>query len=185
MNINNSSSIEEVIPVGKANQKALMLLIPIAIAGFLPFILLNGLKPLVQGIVFLGRHQLYFFVGLLVTIVLHELLHGLTWAAFTQKGIKSIKFGIKWQYLTPYCQCLEPLKRWQYLLGGLMPGLGTGIIPMLVSWITANGWLLFVSVFLTTAAIGDFMMIIRVLRYSSNCLFLDHPNEIGFIVFKY
>ena len=45
------------------------------------------------------------FVALMAGIVVHELIHGLTWAYFAKKGFKSIRFGIFWEMLTPYCHC--------------------------------------------------------------------------------
>jgi len=70
------------------------------------------------------------------------------------------------------------------MLGGIMPGLITGVIPIIIAMVTANGWLLISGIFLTAAAGGDILVLIRVLKYPSNLIFMDHPKEIGFIVFK-
>lgn len=87
-------------------------------------------------------------------------------------------------YLTPYCHCSEPLKRNQYILGGIVPGLITGIFPMVYAIVTAKGWLLHASIFLTATACGDFLVLKRILKHPSSYTFLDHPKEIGFIVIK-
>jgi hypothetical protein len=65
-----------------------------------------------------------------------------------------------------------------------MPGLVTGILPMLFSIASANGWLLLASIFFTAAAGGDFLVLKRVLKYPPAYIFIDHPKEIGFIVIK-
>lgn len=173
---------EEIIEVGKANRVALLMFIPIAICGIVPFGLIHGFEALVQGFNTLKHNQLYLLIGFLATVIIHEGIHGITWALFAKKGLKSISFGIKWSHLTPYCHCSETLNRNHYILGGIMPGVVTGLAPLLISYATANGWLLLISVFLIATAVGDFMVIKRVLKYSPAYRFLDHPTEIGFIV---
>jgi len=59
-----------------------------------------------------GMLLLAFFVS----IVIHELIHGISFALFTKEGWKSIKFGVIWKVVTPYCTCREPLPRNQYLV---------------------------------------------------------------------
>jgi len=180
----NSNQTEEVIEVGKANRLALLMLFPITAIAIIPFVLINGFEPLANGVVFLKNHQLYILLAFLLLIIIHEGLHGVTWAYFAKSGFKSISFGIKWSYLTPYCHCSEPLRRNHYILGGIMPGLVTGILPMLYAVVTANGWLLLASIFLTATAGGDILVLKRVLKYPSSHIFMDHPKEIGFIVIE-
>lgn len=173
---------EEIIEVGKANRVALLMFFPIATGGIIPFVLIYGFEPIANGFFILKHNQLLLLIGFLATVIIHEGIHGITWAIFAKHGLKSISFGIKWSHLTPYCHCSETLNRTHYILGGIMPGIVTGIVPLLISYATANGWLLLISVLLIATAVGDFMVIKRVLRYSHNYRFLDHPTEIGFIV---
>jgi len=180
----NSNQTEEVIEVGKANRLALLMLFPITAIAIIPFVLINGFKPLAEGVIFLKSHQLQILVALILLIFIHEGLHGVTWAFLAKNGFKSIRFGIKWSYLTPYCHCNKPMKRNHYILGGVMPGMVTGVLPMVFAIVTANGWLLLASIFLTATAGGDILVLIRVLKYPSNLIFMDHPKEIGFIVIK-
>jgi hypothetical protein len=60
---------------------------------------------------------------ILIGIIAHEFLHGLGWSYFTRNGWKSIKFGVMWEMITPYCHCEEPLKMKPYRFGptGLEP----------------------------------------------------------------
>ena len=62
----------------------------------------------------------------LCLIIVHELIHGITWAIFVKNHFHAIDFGVVWSTLTPYCACFEPLKKWQYLLGTAMPTLVLG-----------------------------------------------------------
>jgi len=179
-----TNQTEEIIEVGKANRLALLMLFPIAAITIIPFVIIYGFGPLANGVIFLKNHALQILVAFVLLIFVHEGLHGVTWAFFAKNGFKSIHFGIKWSYLTPYCHCNEPMKRKHYILGGIMPGLVTGVIPIIIAMVTANGWLLVSGIFLTAAAGGDIIVLIRVLKYPSNLIFMDHPKEIGFIVFK-
>ncbi|MEY8433888.1 DUF3267 domain-containing protein [Lachnospiraceae bacterium 48-42] len=63
---------------------------------------------------------------ILCLIIVHELIHGITWAIFAKNHFHAIDFGIVWSTLSPYCTCFEPLKKWQYLLGTAMPTLVLG-----------------------------------------------------------
>jgi hypothetical protein len=39
-------------------------------------------------------------IALTIGIILHELIHGITWAKYTKDGFKSIRFGVLWKFLT-------------------------------------------------------------------------------------
>lgn len=117
-------------------------------------------------------------------IILHELIHGITWAKFADKGFKSIRFGVLWKMMTPYCHCKEPLKVWQYILGGIMPAIILGLFPFLYSLFSGNVlWLIF-SIFFTMAAVGDFFIINLLIKENKDDLVLDHPTEAGCYIFR-
>ncbi|SCW64875.1 Putative zincin peptidase [Ruminococcaceae bacterium YRB3002] len=124
-------------------------------------------------------------IGVVASIVIHELIHGFTWGLFAKKHFKSIAFGVIWEYLTPYCCCKEPLGRVPYILGCLMPGIVLGIIPLILSCIFGGVPLLFYGVFMTVAAGGDMMifsMIVREKKFKDE-LYFDHPTQIGLVKF--
>lgn len=130
---------------------------------------------------------LFVLVVFLVLIVVHELIHGLTWSFFTPHGFKDIDFGIMRDTLTPYCTCSEPLHKGAYITGALMPLIILGILPIAIAFIAGNMSLLYLGIFMTAAAMGDVMIVIRVLRYkaaSSDVLLYDHPTEAGSVVFE-
>jgi hypothetical protein len=121
---------------------------------------------------------------MLLGIIIHELIHGITWSLYTKKGFKSIKFGILWKMLTPYCHCTEPLKVKEYVLGGIMPAIILGIIPALYAVVFGNIFILIFSIFFTAAAIGDFMIINLLRKENMNSLVLDHPTEAGCFIYR-
>lgn len=126
-----------------------------------------------------------FIIAIAVSIVVHELIHGLTWSLFTRNGFKSVAFGFIWKYLTPYCSCKEALKRGQYILGGIMPGLVLGIIPQAVACFTGIYMLAFFGAFMTVCAGGDLMIFVMILmdRKNRDEHYLDHPTKIGLVKF--
>ncbi|HCW07588.1 MAG TPA: DUF3267 domain-containing protein, partial [Cytophagales bacterium] len=88
----------------------------------------------------------------LVGVVVHELLHGITWSLFARRGFKSIRFGVVWKYLSPYCHCNEALTVKQYIIGAIMPGVVLGILPLLLALVTGNMPLLLFGIIFTVAA---------------------------------
>lgn len=125
-------------------------------------------------------------IVMVLGIVAHELIHGISWAPFASKGYRSIKFGILKEYLTPYCHCKEPLKVKHYIFGAVMPAVVLGFIPLIISFINGSiAWLLF-GIFFTAAAGGDFLMIGLLIREARNpeMLVQDHPSEAGFYLYR-
>ena len=128
-----------------------------------------------------------FFPLLVVLIVLHEAIHGLTWGIFAKGHLRSISFGVIWSALTPYCTCGEPLKRWQYVLGGLMPTLILGFGMAAVSVALQSDLLFLLSEAMIVAGCGDFLIVWKLLTYNASgkdVMFYDHPYECGTVVFE-
>ncbi len=113
---------------------------------------------------------------------MHELLHGITWAFFTKKGFRSIRFGVKWEFFTPYCHCTEPLRVWQYIVGGLMPLMVMGLAPWIYAMIEGNAQVVFFGIFFSIAAGGDIQSVWLLRKFKSNQLIYDHPETLGFIL---
>ncbi len=83
---------EFTLSTGKVNLYSLLMIIPITAIYLIPFILIWDYK-----LLNFGRKEFMnlFLYILIFGIIIHELLHGITWAFFTKKGFKSIKFGNK------------------------------------------------------------------------------------------
>ncbi len=133
-----------------------------------------------------GLYGIIVSVALLVSIPVHEGIHGITWAAFSKNKFKSIAFGVAWKSLTPYCSCKEALKRGQYTLGAIMPGLLLGIIPMIVACVIGSSDLFIYAAFMIVCAGGDLLIFTMILqeKKAKQELFLDHPTKIGLVKFE-
>ena len=126
---------------------------------------------------------LYFFIGFIVTLfagsVIHELIHGLTWAFFGHMPLKAIKFGVQWQTLTPYAHCSQPMEVQAYRLGGSMPLIVLGILPSLIGIATGNGWSMSFGILFTLAAGGDMLVLWLIRNVRAGQLVQDHPTQVG------
>jgi hypothetical protein len=126
---------------------------------------------------------LVFFIGFLTTlilgIVIHELIHGLTWAIAGHKPLSAIKFGIQWQTLTPYAHYRQPMEVQAYRLGVIMPLIVLGILPSLIGILTGNGWSMFFGFIFTLAASGDMLVLWLIRGVERGQLVQDHPTQVG------
>jgi len=156
-------------------------LLPLLVT-LLPFLLLWGGKMLVAG----GKTLMtwYVILPLLVGgVLLHEIIHGLSWAYFGRKSLQSIRFGIHWKTLTPYAHCTEPMSARAYRLGAVMPGLLLGGIPAALGLAIGSGaWTIYGAIFLV-AAIGDGIVIWVIRQVPGEVLVEDHPARAGCYVF--
>lgn len=131
------------------------------------------------------------FVALLATVlalvVVHELIHGVTWSFFTEHRWGDIEFGFIREYLTPYCTATSPLPRGGYIVGALMPLLTLGLLPTVAGIATGNLFLFVVGLVMTLAAGGDVLIVLELLRHGSpaeETLIFDHPTQAGAVVFE-
>lgn len=124
-----------------------------------------------------------FLFLLILSIFIHEFLHGLTWHFFCKKKWKSIKFGVMWEYLTPYCHCKEPLRFSHYILGGLMPFFVLGIGLSVLGILLHSNLIIIIGALNILSAGGDTTISCMLLPYR-NSILIDHPSACGFVAFK-
>ena len=123
-------------------------------------------------------------VMLVAGIVAHELIHGITWACFAKRGFRSIRIGVMWGMLTPYCHCKEPLTIRHYRLGALMPLIILGILPLLLAYPLRSVPLLLWGILFVTSAAGDILIVWKLRKERDSLLVQDHPEEAGCIIFE-
>ncbi|MBA4317824.1 MAG: hypothetical protein C0412_05440 [Flavobacterium sp.] len=181
-----------IIDLVKANIFALFSMIPIVLIYGIPYYLvwsknftLVSFREIIRNNytgVFSGTFSILLIM--ILGIVVHELIHGITWARFTKKGHKSIKYGVLWKMLTPYCHCKEPLLVKHYIIGAITPAIILGFLPAIYSILTGNIGFLIFGIFFTMAALGDFMIIYLLRKENRNSFVLDHPSEAGCFVYR-
>ena len=125
---------------------------------------------------------LLILVVFLISIIVHEGIHGLFFGLFAKNHFKSIEFGMIWKSMNPYCYCGEPLSRKHYLTGLLIPGIILGCCTGMLGLITGNASLILFSVFSLFAAGGDIYiawMIMKTSKKGREEKYLDHPDKPG------
>ena len=173
------------IGVVKANLLALIVMLPFAVlsgAVVLSRVSFLSMAELMSPFDFL----LFLLVMLLLTAV-HEGIHALTCAMFAKDHWKSIRFGVIWKALTPYCTCLRPAKRGQYILGAAMPTLVLGIGLTAAAALTGVFWVFILAIAMIFGGGGDFTIILKILLHrqrGKEAVYYDHPYECGVVVFE-
>ena len=172
-----------VIDIVKANVFGVVLMVVSAILFLVPFFLIwKDRKPISTMLVEFGDSIPVLLVLMFVGIVVHELIHGLTWAYFAKNGWKSISFGVMWKMLTPYCHCDEPMSIPGYMCGAMMPCIVLGVIPAVAALFIGSLPLLAWGVFFIAAAGGDIWMTWLLTKENPKSMVLDHPSEAGFYI---
>lgn len=126
-------------------------------------------------------------IEILALALVHELLHGLTWSFYTPNGFKDIAFGFMWKYLSPYCSCMVPLKRREYLLGILMPLFVLGIGPTIAGLVFGSGLVTLIGSIFIVGAGGDLIMAYLLMSYKTKgdeLLVYDHPTTLAMRFFE-
>ncbi len=169
-----------VISVFKANVLAIVTAGPFALLAVVCYTLMWGSRLSA----FLPPEQaLLVLLLFLLSLPVHELLHGIGWCAAGRTGFQNIRFGIMWSSLTPYCHCSGPLSAGQYLFGLLLPFFVLGLGLSAAAIAAGNGILLWLGVFSLLGAGGDTTICCYLLKYRK-ALIADHPTECGFAAFE-
>ena len=115
-----------------------------------------------------------------VSVVIHELLHGIGWAISSGRGWSVVRFNIS--ALMPSCACKAVLTRGQYLVGVLLPFLvlGTGSAVFLFLYPGTVSVLTMAVNFVAAGA--DLLIALRAAR-ERGALIADHPTEAGYIAY--
>ena len=134
---------------------------------------------------FAGRAYLdllLFSAAALLSIPVHEGLHGLVWGA-VNTSFRGIRFGILREGLTPYCACETPMNRARYLAGCLAPFVVLGLGFAAAGAVTGFTALSCLGAFNAVSAGGDLLVALKMLAAGGGVA-LDHPAACGFYLFQ-
>jgi hypothetical protein len=122
----------------------------------------------------------YFLVIFFLVLILHELIHGLTWMILLKKNYRIIKFGIK--CFTPYCHCKIPMNIRCYKIGVAMPFVMLGLIPWIISLFIGNGFVFYLSLLCSLSSSIDILGLYLLYKLGNDSRVLDHPEKVGFVL---
>ena len=103
---------------------------------------------------------------------------------FSVQGMKSVKFGISWKSLTPYCHCKEHLSVKDYRIVLLAPLLILGIIPTIIGLIIGYSGIYGFGLLFILAAGGDIVIFWKLRNENKDTLVLDSPDKCGCMIYE-
>lgn len=125
---------------------------------------------------------MFFAAMYLISIFVHEFIHGFFWHFACEKKWDSIDFGFNAKLITPYCHCREALSVKRYFWGSIAPTLFLGVLPIILGVVIPNLFLVTFGVIGVVGGCGD-IMVIWTLRKHKDCMLFDHPYEVGYAYF--
>jgi len=141
--------------------------------------LIQGREGLLQPLdAFFGKPLLW-LPAVAVAIVIHELIHGLTWTMLGRLPRGSIHYGFNLKTFTPYAHCRVPMAVRPYWWGAAAPGLILGLLPAIVGSSLHWGFLTGLGWFMSLAAGGDLLILALLARDRPDALVEDHPTRAG------
>lgn len=167
------------ISMARATVIVLFMSIPVIIVQFALFIWLHGTQYLQP-----TWNSTLLIVAIILGIVIHELIHGISWVVFGNKPFSSIKFGFQLKTLTPYAHLKEAVEINAYRISTFLPGLILGIFAYLLSLLFGDGNLFWFGLFHTSAAGGDWLILWLIRNVKAGMQVEDHPTNAGCYVLE-
>jgi hypothetical protein len=167
------------ISLEKANANALLIAPFIVAILVVPHVLLWGFNGLLG---WLTGSVLVAIVAVLVLVVsmyLHELLHGLGFVLVGRVPRSDVTIGFSRKALSPYAHCSTPMSASAYKVALVLPGLLLGIVPALIGIGLGIGWLTLYGMMMAVAALGDAQIAWLMRRLPGSTRVIDHPEEAG------
>lgn len=162
------------VSMERANIVVLFISLPVAVLQFVLFSVMHAAEKME-----LTWNFLLFIAVVILGIVVHELIHGLTWAFFGRKPFSAITFGFQWKTFTPYAHLKEPVEVNAYRIGAFMPGFILGMLAYILSLMLGDGNLFWFSLVHTSAAGGDWLILWLIRNLKRGTLVEDHPTRAG------
>lgn len=179
-----------VIDIGKANIYSLVFCIPVVLLYGLTYYLIWGSPSeffewnwsVDSKVTLFDTYP--FILFFLAGIVAHELIHGIVWGMCAKNRFKSIRFGMMWKYLCPYCHCKDLLTVTQYRIGAVAPAIVLGLLPGILALFIGSSDLLMLSMVMTIGGVGDFMILYLLRKEKSSDYVQDLPSEAGCYIYR-
>lgn len=127
---------------------------------------------------------LYFFIGYVLLIILHEAFHLIGFYLFGKVPWSSMDYGVNLKMGIAYATTNIPLPNRAMKKALLLPFWTTGVLPMLIGYIIQSPMLVLLGAWLIAGAAGDFAMYKELKRYPNDVLIKDDPVKPKLYVLK-
>lgn len=166
------------IPLWKANIYSFPIFILSLIVTVFPYSFLWGTERVYSEFSSTSNFLLLILI-FVIGIVLHELIHALSWVAFAKIPFSKIKFGFNVRSLSPYAHCGEAVTAKVYRIALLTPAIILGFIPIFISFVSGSVWFFVTGLLFTITACGDFLIFWLIRKVKNDQLVADHPERAG------
>ena len=151
----------EKISIITANVFGVLVMIIAGAIGYGAFVLVNGKEALTYDKLFgfaMPWGIMFFAAMYLISVFVHEFIHGFFWHFACEKKWGSIDFGFNAKLLTPYCHCREALSVKRYFCGSIAPTLFLGVLPIVLGIFIPNLFLVTFGVIGVVGGCGEIMV---------------------------
>ena len=126
--------------------------------GFLSAILTVGtLFCLIHGIpIFTMKGIALVIAAFILSIPVHELIHGITCAYVSDNNYKTIHYGVNFNKFYAYCRHTKMMDRKACIYTSVMPGIVLGVIPAIISLLIGNQFVCAFAILNLAGASKDF-----------------------------
>ncbi|MCM3638784.1 DUF3267 domain-containing protein [Sporosarcina luteola] len=180
--MNNITEPDKIIEIDLPTvAKSGMLLTILTLIGLL---VVDGLIQQELSFTFSIRNVLYFIVGYIFLIILHELFHLLGFRVFGNVPWKSMIIGMNLKLGIAYATTNRLMTNRAIQKALLLPFWTTGVVPAMIGLVTSNGIWLGLAAFLIGGAAGDFAMHKELKKFPDDWLVKDDPELPKLYLFK-
>lgn len=122
-------------------------------------------------------------VFVVISLIIHELIHGLCFYLGDKKSKKKIVYGLYLEKGIAYCQVKSLVSKRSFLVSLIIPFMILGFLPLIFSIILKDLGLLIISFFNSLASIADLYMFFELFSLDSKTKFaeLDGPTSFNII----
>jgi len=166
------------LSIGRTNLLSAPAAAVVAASISVPFWLIWGGQPIWEGFLKLA-HPAVLLPLALVSIVVHEGLHGLGFVWSGRMRWRDVRFGVNWRGAAPYAWGRSPLPASDYRRAVVLPCLLLGIVPVVVAGALGSGWLVCFGTTMVAVSVGDLLILWRIRSIDGRALVLDHPSRAG------
>jgi hypothetical protein len=168
------TKVDKTMSPTRANVFAGVLALFVGAGFFVPYALVWGSKPLLA--VF-ERAWFSFLLVLILSVVVHELLHGLGFVLAGRVSWREVELGLKGGMA--YAHCKVPLRASAYRVSLVLPGVVLGLVPGLVGLVGGSAWLTVYGALMFVAALGDALILWLIRAVPGEARVQDHPSMPG------
>ena len=119
---------------------------------------------------------LFFLVGYLLLIVLHELCHLIGFVVFGKVAVSSLKYGVNLKLGIAYATTSTPVQNHAMKKALLLPFWTTAVLPTIAGFWWDSQVLVLLGAMLAAGAMGDFLMYRELLKERNNAWVIDDPE---------